>query len=457
MAALWQTKKFPLNCNVVFINVKLLFGMVRVNGFWKSILPLLALTLGCGQQQESSESNDSGTNSEIRLQNPIGVAVKNAPVVISRQQLTAWTGAVPEGSQPLLTLNGQTVPSQADDLNGNGQWDELAFVTDLPANGEISLNIVFVAPADMPVFPPRTNIRIGLKQSDGTFADLGEAVRTPEEMASDARLPYQMEGPAWENEQVGFRIYFDNRNGKDIFGKTAPALALDRTGTGEDYHSLQPWGMDVLKVGTSLGAGSLAVMHDGQPFRLGKTRRAKALAVAQGPVRAILRLTYEGWDVGGELLDVTEDIHIWAGKYWCQSKVTLTGFEGEKELVTGVVNLLSEVGIPLDFPGMNGVASHGLQSENKDRLGMAVLAGSDVFLGSGELRKTGNDVTDTYIIRLKAKAGEAVGFYFFAGWELSSPAFASQEGFLEYLQDEALAISQPPKVSLVLRHLVWNH
>ncbi len=41
---------------------------------------------------------------------------------------------------------------------------------------------------------------------------------------------YQMEGPAWENDLVGFRNYLDQRNGMDIFGKIESRMVLDSVG-----------------------------------------------------------------------------------------------------------------------------------------------------------------------------------------------------------------------------------
>ncbi len=41
---------------------------------------------------------------------------------------------------------------------------------------------------------------------------------------------YQMEGPAWENDIVAFRNYYDARNGIDIYGKRVNEMVLDSVG-----------------------------------------------------------------------------------------------------------------------------------------------------------------------------------------------------------------------------------
>ncbi|HET9052565.1 MAG TPA: DUF4861 family protein, partial [Cyclobacteriaceae bacterium] len=62
------------------------------------------------------------------------------------------------------------------------------------------------------------------------------------------------EGPGWESDQVGYRMYLDQRNAVDVFGKLVSEPVLQKVGQDgfDSYHELQPWGMDVLKVAKSL-------------------------------------------------------------------------------------------------------------------------------------------------------------------------------------------------------------
>src|SRR5690606_41170855 len=61
------------------------------------------------------------------------------------------------------------------------------------------------------------------------------------------------DGPGIESDKVAYRIYLDERNGFDIFGKKTPDLVLQDVGLDgfESYHHPAPWGMDILKVGAS--------------------------------------------------------------------------------------------------------------------------------------------------------------------------------------------------------------
>jgi hypothetical protein len=158
-------------------------------------------------------------------------------------------------------------------LNQDGNWDELAFQIDIQRNTKADVKIKWVESADAPVYPKRTQSWFGMSENrDGKFKAVKSEFR-PDWWTPQQQPPrYQMEGPGWENDKVAFRNYFDSRNGMDIFGKTTSKMILDSVdGSYRDYHKMCPWGMDVLKVGSSLGAGAFALMERGAPFPLQQT------------------------------------------------------------------------------------------------------------------------------------------------------------------------------------------
>lgn len=72
------------------------------------------------------------------------------------------------------------------------------------------------------------------------------------------------EGPGWESDKVAYRLYLDWRNAIDVFGKKTNQMILESVGQDgyDSYHKMQDWGMDILKVGNSLGLGSFG-RYDG--------------------------------------------------------------------------------------------------------------------------------------------------------------------------------------------------
>src|SRR5699024_4852264 len=77
--------------------------------------------LGCDQQQ----------GLEIRLSNTLNQERPNGQVVIMRDSIAKYDPQLAEGSFHIVDSQQEEVPFQLDDLNGDGQWDELALIYSL--------------------------------------------------------------------------------------------------------------------------------------------------------------------------------------------------------------------------------------------------------------------------------------------------------------------------------------
>ncbi len=282
--------------------------------------------------------------------------------------------------------------------------------------------------------PVMTNIRLAKAEGDNTFSEVTEVTRAPDHLGQRIPFVYQMEGPAWENENVGFRLYFDERNAIDIFGKLTHEMVLDRIGTetlGKDqnYHNLSDWGMDILKVGTSLGAGSIGLMIGDSVYHLGDAAEEHVRVLEETPERSRFVLEYQGWEVAGRSLDLDWEIGIEPGTWGYTSSVTFTGLQGDEELLTGIVNLHSDTLYTEERGDRFVMYTYGPQAELDKVLGMAVTADESAVIGHGEFAPEGGQITSTYYLRLKLANGEPTTYRFTAGWEPSNPAFGTREGF----------------------------
>jgi hypothetical protein len=390
---------------------------------------------------------------QITLVNSTKLSRPDELVVLKRAALEKQIGAIPSGKY-ITIKNPAGVPLviQFDDLNGDGKWDEAAFLYSFKPNEKLVLKpVITSAPATVKAVV-RAHVRHMKKNADNTFApaidkDTMPLNAQPTDFSKQALPPYLTEGPAWENDKVGFRLYFDVRNGKDIWGKTTTRMVLDEVGadTSKNYHHQADWGMDVLKVGASLGAGSLALqvkLPTGKDtlVRLGgkNIERVTYEKVADGPIRAICRLQYTNWKVaeGMAPVSVTEEIQIWGGQYFYESKVTVTGAPAGTQLVTGIVNLHSRQVHELTANGIKAIYTYDVQSENKDKLGMAIVMPAAQVTGTATTPNANTDIQNTYLMKAKIANNKPVVFRFYAGWEKSDSRFTSAEGFQKYLLRE---------------------
>jgi hypothetical protein len=182
--------------------------------------------------------------------------------------------------------------------------------------------------------------------------------------------------------------------------------------------------------------------------------------VVEGPVRSVFDLKYSGWHVADQNLSAVERVSIYPGKYWFQSDVTVSGFSGEKQMVTGIVTsqLKNE---PVDFEAnadYRSIATLDKQSLNNDELGMAVLLKKDEttkvartsdinFYELGyktvDEKKFSIVISQMYYAAQKIAADVPARHYFFAVWGLENEKWKSMDNFKAYISSEAELLSNP--------------
>jgi hypothetical protein len=398
----------------------------------------------------SNEKNDIAP--VISLKNPLSVYRTSEPVIISQKKIDKIFGKIDKGKNICFEdKKGNKIPFQKDILNGKTEY---SLVLDFNPD-ETKKLLVKVSCKDQDMeFRYYTNIRLGKdKNADGIFDDINEEIRDPDHIPGSVPVLYQAEGISWENDKVGFRIYWDKRNGKDIWGKTTDKMILDSVGlpNAPSYHEIQSWGADVLKVGNSLGAGALAMKKNGKLYRLAETGEAHFKMLTEGPVRSVMELKYTGWNVDGEDFDLTERITIWKGKYAYKSDLILKG--SKQNLVTGIVNInLKKDTLYMTKPNSikTVLYTYDQQSEFKDNLGLALIVNTDELVKTDKAPDTGtgrsidgnSPISHTYYVELSGEDNKA-SFCFFAGWEQTDKKFKTRKGFERMLIEEADKMNKP--------------
>jgi hypothetical protein len=395
-----------------------------INMIWSGMA--FMLLIAC-QQDKTYEISNPGNRDAIDL-----------ATVVSRSALSTYlSDSLADDFLVVKDMNGELLPSQCDDMDGDGSWDELAFLCDLEA-GETK-KVMFERVAVMPDFPVRTNIRFG------------RMVKPFEEVTGDLRMKtndtkftapvYQMEGPAWENDLVAFRNYYDARNGIDIFGKRTSAMVMDSTGVnGRDYHTLAEWGMDVLKVGNSLGAGAIAIGTGDSIYRVGPCEEGRYRQITEGPVRAILELTYNNVPAGERMYNVIHQVSIYAGDRFYRSRVWIPGLQDDEVLVTGIVDMHAIPADTLSEGNWKIMATLGNQGFNDEVLGMGIIVPEKQFTRYWEAPATGGGIVNTHLVGLEPGNSAAAEYCFLAVWELQDQKIKNREYFLEILREAARRI-----------------
>lgn len=378
-----------------------------------------------------------GPTRSLTVSLPADLAASGVPISISVSALHQH-GIKHQDGIYWAPFEGNTlIPFQYEDHDQDGEADTLFFLVDIEANQHktITFNIV----DSIPPFPAKTTLHLGKKTPEGVVS-LDEAPRLPTYDNTLTQATYQFEGPGWENDKVAFRNYLDLRNGIDIFGKTTEAMVLDSVGVHKEsnYHLLQNWGMDILKVGSSLGAGSLGIWYQDSLFRLtGEESGYKVLF--EGPLRSRFYLFFNQVDLGDKHIDVRHTITIMAGTYAYEAALSIAD-PTDLIVAIGLVDLHALPAFSLQSGSHQGLYTYGLQSENKDSLGMAVVVPAASYLEAIQTDSVSFTIPNTYALLTSANDTK---YRFYAGWEASDTTFKSQQAFQDYLTREMKSWNQP--------------
>jgi hypothetical protein len=385
------------------------------------LIPVFIILSACGQKM-------------YQVTNTSGKDIKDKAVVLSRSEVERWISDSTGNDPVFARSDNKWLPSQCDDIDDDGKWDELAFLCDINANKTITIS--FQKPDSSVHFPVRTNIRFG--RMTKPFEEVSGDLRMKTNDTKFSAPVYQMEGPAWENDKIAFRNYYDARNGIDIFGKLVPEMVMDSVGVnGREYHTLHDWGMDILKVGNSLGAGAVAIAIGDSLYRIGPCEEGTYREISEGPVRALLELSYKSVPAGDRQYDVIHRIAIYAGDHFYRSRVWVKGLKGDENLVTGIVNLHNIGADTISFENRKIMFSSGNQGFSGEILAMGVIVPDSVFINYVEAPDSGSGIVSTHLVHMKLMENQPTCWRFAALWENRDPMVKDNDYLTGILKESA--------------------
>ncbi len=347
----------------------------------------------------------------IQVHNPTGQDWPEAPVAVP------WTPEMENGWNVGRQVLGDDRPVdfQRDDLNGDGKVDELALLVGLKAGQTRELKF---SPGDYRPPAPRAAALMSLKGFDG---------------------------PAWESDLTAYRIYWNADNAMDIFGKTRPRLSLAGWATPGVPHNVEnEYGLDVLKVGRSIGIGGFGAWIDGRIHKVSNVMKTHHIRV-DGPIRAVVDLEYVHWQPGpfpdlsrepitspgAPHYDLQVRMTIWAGQRWGEADITVRPHADSPmpEMVTGLPRHKDTTLIRDPAAGILG--RWGRQALGDQGAPGAGDLGLGVVVDPGQVTDFGEDDFNTYV-RLRPRDGRVV-YRYHGSWFKepgAAPSAAAYEAML---------------------------
>lgn len=385
-----------------------------------------------------------------RVEEPITIPLKGLGVPAEQWQSARF----------LAKRNGVEHPTQIIDTDGDGKRDAILLLSSLDGNASEHYEIWQQSDAsDIPVSAKRTQAdlshrihgewvegkTVGNKERGdyeyvgGEWADVSH-LKVPVEH-SDHSNYIRYEGIGIESDKVGYRIYLDWRNGFDIFGKTAPSMSLKETGLDgfQSYHEMQPWGMDILKVGDAVGIGGYGYWDGEQLIRVSDWNQVTASILENGHLQSSIRLHYDDWQFADDTVDLTAVLSMQAGSRLV--RVQLTTSDDVSGISTGLVKHpgteLIKGNLDITGEAWSYLATWGPQSLDGGQLGMAIL------FQKRDLRElTADAINDVVVLRSSDRSYE---YYFLAAWDKEPGGITTQEQFIESLESEVHRLTIPSR------------
>lgn len=243
------------------------------------------------------------------------------------------------------------------------------------------------------------------------------------------------EGPGWESDKVAYRLYLDERNVPDIYGKRLPGRVLDRIGQGkDDYHAMADWGQDIFQVNQSLGMGGIGVMRGGKATQLGPSKISAH--VANDARSAAVMVDNRGFQGEGGLADLSTIYRIEPGSRVTHVEARVTG--KAPEMAAGLTRHPGVTRIPTPGKGAwRYIATWGVQSLAKDELGIALFYPADEVAGTGE---------DDQSLFVRFCDSRFVHYAFAAAWVQEPGAPKDAAAFRKWLDATAAELAAKPYV-----------
>ncbi len=349
----------------------------------------------------------------------------------------------------VVMTGGEEIPSQTESISYDHSPSNIIFISDFAPKSERDFTVRFnKTGASNNEYTKRTQAVLSVKEdyklvdgfyTGGKFVDT-DFVKVPEMHKIHDAL-FRVEGPAWESDKIAYRFYLDSRNRNDIFGKKVDSLEMQNVGrhdlvsnSRESYTTMLDWGMDIYKVGESLGIGSFGTYINNKVVTVWGNDSVLCGITTNGPIKSDVLTKYYGWNAGKSTYNLTSDLSITAGSRLTKVNLTVSG--DINNFCTGLANHPTTNFIESGKNAEGGwgyIGLYGGQSLAGDSLGTAV------FYKKSDLIKMTKD-SDSYILILKPTNG-TLTYYFAAAWEQEPGGIKTQSEFEKYLNETCSGLS----------------
>jgi Domain of unknown function (DUF4861) len=317
----------------------------------------------------------------------------------------------------------RVLPSQADDLDGDGQPDEFVFPITMKANERITVHVYY-------------------------STTLHDVFPWPSRVYASHSFGYNRSTVSLESEAIGYRTY--GGFFLDVQARAKGQQGLNNNLVGylsAGASSPSPAGRDILHIGDTLGLGGLFLRSGEDVFRpplnvpdythrpsLSEAPSYRVLTV--GPVRAVVEARLDHWTIGKDAVSIRALYSIAMGSEDVECNFTILPLSLSRTYEVGAgIRHLPKMHTDI---GQGRLAIEGEQESSVGPLGLALYFDPALVSRTGIL-KTKDDDNTVAVFGEHLTPGHAVSGRYWVAADWSGSGIANLLGHLAELQQQARA------------------
>ena len=391
----------------------------------------------------------------VKLTNSQSVAREAVPVSVPIDSPLVSRLGGPVMSATVSGADGD-LPYQLDDLDDDGIYDELFFLTDMPRKSKQSITVTFSTVGTPAVFP--SGVYGSLSIRDRSSKNPKHLPITSLTVPASSN-PYQYvfpHGPLLESEYVGFRIYCDHRQSVDYYGHRQKQVELPETAFyPSKEQKLNGYGDDVLYTGSTYGCGTMHGWDGATSVMFQNVRSRTYTLLASGPLRTIIQTVNKAWRVTESSLpvDVTTRYILCARHRDVKVEVSFSRPVPDLQLSTGVTDIVGSEAIT-DKSGLRGCwgtacAGNNPKVYDTHTVGLAVCVPREYYRGDAHFTDGKEQLPNQAYVALLSTSTDSLHYWFTATCDLETFGFADSKAWSDYLHSWKRSLLSPVKVEIL--------
>lgn len=399
--------------------------------------------------------------------NPLDIPNENCPVIVQRSDLPVqniperWINIVdpnlPGNKEPTFEelkamsgyvrrkeTNGHFVELQVDDLNKDGVWDEIFFLTDLK---------------------PRETREFYI------YIDHYERGMTPHTVHAAIGNYGRHTVPLWESEDMGWKLWYPHS--VDLHGKREPMLTAYYEYSTNKSGYYMPWelGTDIMTVAETFGAGSMCIFenpdnpeeptrayHNSPADDKGPFNESRFIydVVFNGPLRSMIKVKTMNWSSGSGFYSLEQYYTAVAQKSWSMVEVKFNEFlpPGNKAMFGAGIRRIMEEYKCINKMGYAISMGKNIEARIPDEdIGEEVLVvpwQGIAIVVKDKFKPEYHNIDSfggNHVFTLPVSSDLSYDYMIAGAWSFGK-VNNNEEDFVRYVDTEALKFNNPPLISI---------